>query len=203
MGLPRVAQDQKKARRAKATVAFIDETGLLMAPLVRRTWAPCGKTPLLIQRGRSHAKVSIAGAICAKPNRPSGIQAYFRIYREKNIKAPACREFVRQLLKAIRGPLFLVWDRLNVHRARLVQRLVLKHRRRIQVFFFPSYAPELNPVEYAWNNLKHVKLANFAPMDTLLLARAAKKGICSTRKNKTLLISFVRHSGLSFFDQME
>jgi len=38
---PRV---KKNAWRLKASLVFIDESGLLMAPLVRRTWAPVGSS---------------------------------------------------------------------------------------------------------------------------------------------------------------
>lgn len=180
---------------------FIDETGILMAPLVRRTWAPRGQTPVLLQRGRSYSKISMIGSLCAKPGRPSSVRAFFRIYPGKNITAPTCREFVRSLLKTIRGPIFIVWDRLNVHRSRIIKNLIKTHRHRLHLFYFPAYAPELNPMEYGWNHLKNVQLAQFAPLNTETLARGAKKGICSTRRKKHLLLSFIRHSGLPFFDK--
>ncbi len=43
---------------------FLDESGMLMAPLVRRSWSVRGQTPVLRQRGRCHQKVS---AIAAPP----------------------------------------------------------------------------------------------------------------------------------------
>ena len=49
MARQRLAAHQKKARRQEASLALIDESGLLMAPLVRRTWAPRGQTPDLDQ----------------------------------------------------------------------------------------------------------------------------------------------------------
>ena len=45
MAPERMAARQKKARRQGASLALIDESGLLMAPLVRRTWSPRGQTP--------------------------------------------------------------------------------------------------------------------------------------------------------------
>ncbi len=36
----RLAADQKKALRQRATVVFLDETGFLLQPVTRRTWAP-------------------------------------------------------------------------------------------------------------------------------------------------------------------
>ncbi len=38
---------QKKVQRLKAHLAFLDESGFLLIPTVRRTWAPRGQTPLL------------------------------------------------------------------------------------------------------------------------------------------------------------
>src|SRR3954452_13460179 len=63
---PRV---KKKARRQGARIALIDESGLLMAPLVRRTWAPRGQTPELMQKSGTREKVSIAAAVWLSPRR--------------------------------------------------------------------------------------------------------------------------------------
>ena len=50
----------KKARRPGAHLALIDASGLLMAPLVRRTWAPRGQAPRLHQKSGRREKVSVA-----------------------------------------------------------------------------------------------------------------------------------------------
>ena len=44
LGAQRMAPGKKNAWRLKASLVFIDESGLLMAPLVRRTWAPVGSS---------------------------------------------------------------------------------------------------------------------------------------------------------------
>lgn len=59
----------KNAARRKAWLVFIDESAFLTAPLVRRGWAPCGQTPVIRQRTRSHRKVSGVGALCVAPER--------------------------------------------------------------------------------------------------------------------------------------
>src|SRR5947208_4036412 len=51
---------KKKARRQDAHLALIDESGLMMAPLLRRTRAPRGQTPSLAQCGAHRKKVSVA-----------------------------------------------------------------------------------------------------------------------------------------------
>ena len=65
----RLAAPPKKARRQGAYLAWIDESGLLMAPLVRRTWAPRGQTPELAQRSGHREKVSVAAALGLSPHR--------------------------------------------------------------------------------------------------------------------------------------
>src|SRR5436305_10647584 len=61
---------RKKARRQGAHLVLIDESGLLMAPLVRRTWAPRGQTPRLVQQGAgTRQKVSVSTALWLSPRR--------------------------------------------------------------------------------------------------------------------------------------
>ena len=197
-----MASDQKKAQALKATVAFLDECGILMAPVTRRTWAPSGKTPVLRQVGRSHTKVSVIGAICARPGRgaKTRVRAYFRLYLQKNIDAAKCREFLRQLLGNIHGPLIVVWDRLNAHRSVKVRKFVESMNGRLQLEYFPPYAPELNPIEYGWAYLKGHVLANHAPKDSDDLFTSAKRGICKTRRRKDVLRGCIDHAKLYFFD---
>jgi hypothetical protein len=38
-----------------------------MAPLVRRTWAPRGQTPILLRRTRSRDKVSMIATVTVSP----------------------------------------------------------------------------------------------------------------------------------------
>src|SRR5437588_626476 len=64
-----LAADKKGARRRGAALAFIDESGLLMGPLVRRSWAPRGDPPTLLQKGRHREKVSVAAALWLPPAR--------------------------------------------------------------------------------------------------------------------------------------
>lgn len=132
-----------------------------MAPLVRRTWARKGKTPILRQATRSHKKVSVVGALVV-PARRKRVRFYFGLHRNANITALRLVRFLRQLSRHVRGPVIIVWDRLNTHRARSVTAWLRLHPR-IETAFLPAYAPELNPIEPAWGYLKTNSLANWAP----------------------------------------
>ncbi|OFV96096.1 MAG: hypothetical protein A3F68_04550 [Acidobacteria bacterium RIFCSPLOWO2_12_FULL_54_10] len=53
-----VAPHSQKARRLRAPLISLDETGFLMAPLICRSWFPRSQTPIFYQRGGSYQKVS-------------------------------------------------------------------------------------------------------------------------------------------------
>jgi hypothetical protein len=60
----------------------------------------------------------------------------------------------------------------------------------------PAYAPELNPVEYLWANLKDLELANLATTTLAEVADATEQGIQRVRKHEDLVVGFLAHTGL-------
>jgi hypothetical protein len=138
----RLAEGKKNARRLRAWIAFLDESGFLMAPLVRRRWSPAGRTPILYQSGRHHRKVSASAALCVSPCR-TRVRLYFRLHPDANIHGEEVVGFLQALVRQL-GAVCLVWDHLQAHRARLTQDC-LARTPIIHPTYFPSYAPELNP----------------------------------------------------------
>ena|SRR6266545_677241 len=168
----------------------------MMLPVLRRTWAPCGATPLLPVRARSHEKVSGIGALIVSPRRRQ-IALALALHPGRNIRGPQVLRFLRHLARHVRGPFMLVWDRGRSHKHALVRAWLASHRR-CHLVWFPPYAPELNPVEVLWSYLKYGRLANFAP-NTVDDIQAA---VCRERRrlgrHQHLLGSFFRHSALPF-----
>jgi len=195
MGENRLARYQKKASRLKAWIVFIDESGILMALLVRRTWNPCGKTPLLYQKTRSHKKVSVISALCVSPSRHC-LRLFFRLHSNANSNAQSAKSFLRNLMKELQGPIVIVWDRFMPHRSVKVKSL-LTFNPRLHMYFFPPYAPELNPVESVWGYAKMNHLANITAQDVNTLAYNTRQSLRSIQMKQSLLISFLRKSGLS------
>jgi len=189
-----LAAGKKYAKRLTATIGFLDESGLLMAPLVRRTWAPRGQTPILRQRTRSRDKVSAVGVVTISPRRRR-LGLYVALYPNANINAPVLVGFLRALRRHVRGPLILIWDRLKVHRARIMQAF-LDRCPQIHPVPLPPCAPELNAVEYVWRYLKGNPLANYAPTDAFELARTAVRHTRAMAGKQRLLRGFVRATGL-------
>jgi transposase len=191
-----VATDQKGASRLRATLVFLDESGFLMAPLVRRSWAPRGATPVLYQHGRSHQKVSAIVALVVSAQR-TNVACYFRLHPNANIDAARVLSFLRHLATQLQGaPFLVVWDRLQAHRAAIV-RAFFHTLPAAGSVVLPAYAPELNPVEYVWNYLKTNPLANAALFDIATLSGTTRRHARSLQRNATLLRSFIKHSPLS------
>jgi len=177
-------------------LVFLDESGLLLAPLVRRTWSPRGKTPLFYQRGVHRQKVSIIGALTVSPKRRR-VGLYFSLIAELNVDAYWLVAFLTAMARHLRGPVILIWDRLNVHRGSVVRRFLERHPR-FHVELLPAYAPELNPVETVWSYLKLNPLANFAPSDVRHLAGVATKHTRRLQRHSNLVRSFLNSGPLSF-----
>ncbi len=166
-----------------------------MAPLVRRTWAPIGQTPILYQRTGAREKVSIIGAITVSPCRRR-VGMYFSLLAGRNVTAESLIPFLRQLRHHIGGRFILIWDRLNVHRAVRMQKF-LSGLKTVRVEYLPPYAPELNPVEGLWGYLKMNPLANHAPRDADELAARADWIIHEVQGDTHLLRSFIKKTPLS------
>jgi transposase len=64
----------------------------------------------------------------------------------------------------------------------------------------PAYAPELNPVEYLWANLKGTELANFTGDTVTEVADQAEQGIRRVCDSDSLVMGFLAHTGLSLDD---
>jgi len=169
---------------------------MLMAPLVRRTWSPRGRTPILYQKTCSHKKVSIIGALCIAP-RKNRLSMYFRLHPDANIASDAVKDFLRCLLKELQGQIIIVWDRFQPHRSKKVQSLLANRPRRLHFDYFPPYAPELNPVEYVWAHTKMNPLANATAMELDTLATGTRSSMRSLQKKQPLLRAFFKKCGLS------
>ncbi len=164
----------------------------MLQPVVRRTWAPRGQTPIQYSWDRRD-RLSVISAITVSPQRRR-LGLYFDIF-DHNIVTDDFEMFVAAVLRRLKRPILLVLDRWSVHRSG-VRRLLERFPKRVQIEWLPAYAPELNPVEQVWNRTKYTDLANYVPDDIVSLGREVAHSIRQTRSQQTLLRSFFRHCGL-------
>ena len=102
---------------------------------------------------------------------------------------------LRHFQQHISGPMIIIWDRLNAHRAVIVQDYVAAHPD-IEVEWLPPYAPDLNPEEGCHGNVKQ-HLRNAAPTSVSDLRAGINRGFARLRRRPDLLLGFFRHAGLN------
>jgi transposase len=175
---------------------LIDESGFLMSPLVRRTLAPRGKTPVLRPKTKHREKVSVVAALTISPQRHH-LGLYWRTYPREYVNSQREAEFLRYLLQHLRGPVIVVWDGGQMHKGEPIHQ-VLADFPRLKLERLPPYAPEINPVEYLWNHLKYGKLPNFVPDDVLQLDTVVNHQLHVARKSSQRLRGFLKLSRLPF-----
>jgi transposase len=189
-----VAATKKNALKG-GWLVFIDESGFCESGVVRHTWAPRGKTPVLRTKGRSWKRMSAIGALAYRAD-GSGSRLFLRLKRGPALAEDFVR-FLEHLGRHLGGRVVVIWDRLNGHRSVLVREWT-DDQQRFEVNFLPAYAPELNPVEALWSWLKGTCLANRSHDDLDPLTHEVRRGARRARRRRTLLSGFRRKAGLFF-----
>lgn len=174
-------------------LVFIDESGFCESGVVRHTWAPRGKTPILHTKGRSWKRMSAIGALAYRAD-GSRSRLFVRFKRGPVLTGDFVR-FLAHLGRHLKGRVIVIWDRLNGHRGVQVREWTEMHAR-FRLNYLPAYAPELNPVEALWAWLKGTCLANFSRDDLAPLTREVRRGARRARRRRYLLDAFRRKTGL-------
>lgn len=135
----------RRVRRRQSTLLFGDEAGVHEDGPIGRTWGLKGKRPVVRVSGQRR-RVNVISFLS-----PRG-RLWFRCFKGK-LNAAGFVEFLRALLRDVRGPIDLVLDKHPAHVAAATRRFLLSHPR-LRVHYLPSYAPDMNPDEHVWGHLK-------------------------------------------------
>ena len=164
-----------------------------MQPLVRRTWAPRGQTPVLSNWDR-HDRITTLAALAYTP-KAGRLQMHFGLQLH-NATATDFVWFLHALHQELQRPMVVVWDRLGAHRkaARVLEALGVKWAK---FEWLPPYCPELNPVEHVWSTAKWGRLCNWAAADREDLHDGVWDELSAQSLDSQLLASHFQHAGLS------
>ncbi|MFI6517508.1 IS630 family transposase [Spirillospora sp. NPDC050679] len=199
---PDLAAGGTTAAALDAWIVFEDEAGFSMTPPTRRTWSPRGHTPVITVRGRPQRRFSVAAPACYKAGERSRL--IYRPRHHTDHKRGGRQSFTwtdyRDLMIAahhqLGGPIVLVWDNLNVHRdARM--RAFINACDWLSVFYLPTYAPDLNPVEGIWSLLRRSGQANTAFTDPDHLMRTLRRGLRQIQHRSHLIDGCLAATGLT------
>jgi transposase len=140
------------AKRAKAEggeINWVDETAVVNTDVRGRSFAPKGKTPVTMAVGGTRQKLSLIASVTNQGKaRWMIIDGAFN--HERLI------EFFELLIKDAGRKVFLILDNLSVHHCKPVKAWVAERQAQIELFYLPSYSPELNPEERLNADLKQV-----------------------------------------------
>jgi transposase len=189
---PRIRQ---KARRRGACLLLLDESGLLMAPLLRRSWAPRGHPPESRSKAGHREKVSVAAALWLPPSRDRLHLAYQTLVNGYFTNVEVA-EFLGAAVQGLPDPVIAIWDGGTMHKGGPIRALVEESRGRLDIESLPAHAPKLMPVEFLWRWLKYGRLCNFAPRDGCHLNEAVVRELDAIGDNQVLLSSFFHQSEL-------
>jgi transposase len=179
-----------EAAQVGATIYFTDEAGVRSDDHAGTTWAPVGRTPVVATTGDRFG-VNLISAVTAKG------ALRFAAY-EGSLNGAVFIDFCRRLLHDTPGPVFLVLDGHPVHRSNAVKAFVASTEGRLRLFFLPGYAPELNPDEWVWKNIKHDRIGR-SGIDSLAdLKHKALAALHRMQKLPRLVQSFFRDPNLRY-----
>jgi len=162
---------------------------------VRATWAPKGQTPIL-RHHFSWSRLSMSAALAYKYDTSEACLVFD--IKTGTYNTESLIEFLTDFHEHFAGEkVTLIWDGLPSHRSKAMKAWIARQRSWLLVEPLPGYAPDLNPVELLWGNVKGVELANLCP-DTIDQARqAAEAGLNRAGTDYQLCFNFLEHTGLS------
>jgi transposase len=98
-----------------------------------------------------HNRLSALAALTVSPTRQH--PGLYQRFQPRHSQALDVAEFLRALLRHLRGHITLLWDRGSMHRGPAIEAVQHAHPR-LHMEEFPAYAPERNPVAQIWTDFK-------------------------------------------------
>jgi transposase len=135
-----------KAKREGAEIQWGDELGVEADDSPQRGYSPRGQTPAREVTG-GHIHVNVVSTITNEG------KLRFLVYTQ-TMTSVLFVKFLELLIADSPRKVFLIVDRLRAHRSAMVDAWVRDHADRLEIFYLPAKAPELNPDEYLNNEVK-------------------------------------------------
>ncbi len=135
------------AQNAPQTVFLAgDEAGLYLQATTCHVWSPTGQTPI-IRADPGRAKTNFYGSLNLRTGQEIAM-------RSDLMNAEVSAQHLEILLDTYPDvPLILFWDRAPWHRGKAIDQ-VRKAHPRLEILFFPTASPDLNPQEQVWKSVR-------------------------------------------------
>ena len=144
-----------RAEQEHAEIFFGDETNIQNTANYARGYAPKGQTPI-VEKEAQKLKIQMLSAISKRG------KLRFVLYKD-SMNAEKLIDFMTRLVKDSKKKVFLILDNLRVHHAKIVMEWLDEHKKEIELFYLPPYAPEYNPDELLNSDVKRNAGAKQSP----------------------------------------
>src|SRR6266853_2332223 len=179
-----------RAKRLGAEIYFWDESGFRADAVQGRTWGVRGQTPIVAVPGKRQS-VSAASAVNAKG-------AFWFATYQGAMSAELFITMLGQIMRRRKKPLFVILDSLPAHKAKVVQNYVKSTGGKLELYFLPGYAPELNPDELVWNYMKRTGTAKRPLIQGQCLQDCIEADLLVIQNNPALIRSFFKAPDVAY-----
>jgi len=175
---------QRVADKLGADIAFEDEAGVGLLTRAGRTWGQAGQTPILRATDK-RGGYNVLSIVSAEGKMSYSIQ-------DGSIDSERYTQFLKQLLRGRDRPLILVADRASFHKSKQVRDFLRSSRTKIRVFFLPKHAPERNPDEQVWDEIKDNNIGRRLIKNKVDLKAKLSSALKSLQHNTKRIQSFLQ-----------
>lgn len=135
-----------RAKEERAEIHWGDEAGFRSDHQTGTSYSPKGQTPIVKSTGKRF-RVNMISTVTNKGT------LRFMLF-EDSFTADVFLNFLKRLTKGSKTKIFLILDNLRVHHAKVLKPWLEENKNKIELFYLPSYSPELNPDELLNQDVK-------------------------------------------------
>lgn len=185
---------QRLASKLGADIGFEDEAGIGVRTRSGRSWGLKGKPPV-VRVSNQRGGFNVLSIVT-----PQGEMRY--TVTKDTINSEKYIEFLKNLINDRKNPLILLVDHASFHASKEVRNFVREHRTKLRIFFLPKHAPEFNPDEQVWNEIKNNRIGKKPILDKNDLKSRLRSELASLQKNVNRILSFFKLPNTKYASQV-
>lgn len=181
---------EKQAKAENAEIHWVDQMGLRADHQAGTSYGRRGRTPVIPGTGQRFR----CNMISTITNRG---ELSFMVFRP-NFNAAVFIEFAARLLRLRQRKVLMIADRHTVHRSAEAKRWLTRHAARIELFFLPSYSPDLNPDEFLNQDVKSNALGRQRPGTREEMIAGVRSYLRKTQRRPAIVKSYFQAESVRY-----
>jgi transposase len=175
-----------QARRGQIQLYYADEMDVALLPTISGRWMRRGQQTQVNTPGQN-AKQYVLGAV----NYFTGTLVWLPWPHKNQV---GFRQLLQQVLAvhvSTSVKVVIVVDNFRIHKAKAVQAWLQRHRMQLRLYFLPTYAPRLNPIERLWRHFRRNVTDNFYFGTLTRLMTAVKAFLRELANSPTVILNII------------